>query len=61
MIVVIVVVVVCIIMQIMQSLMSRVFIHLIICQFHMNKYLMLFVNMYGFIRFMCNGFASQAF
>ena len=51
---------ICIIMQIMHSMMSRDFIYPIIVQSYANKNFMLFINIYGFIRFLCNVFAWQA-
>ena len=51
---------ICIIMQIMHSMMSRDFIYPIIVQSYANKNFMLFINIYGFMRFLCNVFAWQA-
>ena len=44
-------------MQIMQFMMSRVFIYPIICHIHLKDNFVLFINMYGFIKFLCNVFA----
>ena len=51
---------ICIIMQIIHYIMSRDFIYPIICKSYMIKNFMLFVNIYGFMRFLCNVFAWQA-
>ena len=44
-------------MQIMQAMMSRVFIYPIICHIHLKDNFVLFINIYGFIKFLCNVFA----
>ena len=49
-----------IIMQIMHYMMSCDFIYPIIFYSYMNKNFMLFVNMSGFLRFLCNVFAWQS-
>ena len=51
---------ICIIMQIIHYMMSRDFIYPIIFKSYLNKNFMLFVNIYGFMRFLCNVFAWQA-
>ena len=52
---------ICRIMQIMLSVMSCDFIYPIIFKYYINKNFMLFINIYGFMKFLCNGFAWQAF
>ena len=51
---------ICIIMQIIHYIMSRDFIYPITCKSYMIKNFMLLVNIYGFMRFLCNVFAWQA-
>ena len=46
--------------KIMHSMMSRDFIYPIIFKSYTNKNFMLFINIYGFIRFLCDVFAWQA-
>ena len=45
---------------IMHSMMSQDFIYPIIFKSYTNKNFMLFINIYGFMRFLCDVFAWQA-